>query len=306
MILVPPDCTYRKVGTVGLRHNPQWAVVSHGWPLLRPFEVAEKRLSWVLKLEGMRRVQVRWSGHTWRLSVWTDGPALNSAGAAEVRRVVAWMFRKEEQFDEFWDLCAQEQSLRKCRELGMGALVRSPTVFEDIVKTMCTLNCHWRNTEQMVERLCMVFGELYVPGDGRAKLYTFPTVERIASASEKSLKATGLGFRWKYVRELSRSVVSGRVNLDRWRAEQDTNRLRSELLEIAGVGPYAASHIMMLLGHYEYVPCDSVVCAHVGLPPRTRPKKVEHEVAKRYKAWGKYQFLAYKCERVLERRKRVT
>lgn len=32
--------------------------------------------------------------------------------------------------------------------------MRSATVFEDIVKTICTVNCHWRNTKLMVSMRC--------------------------------------------------------------------------------------------------------------------------------------------------------
>ena len=31
-----------------------------------------------------------------------------------------------------------------------------PRLFEDVAKTICTINAHWRNTKRMVENLCRV------------------------------------------------------------------------------------------------------------------------------------------------------
>lgn len=36
---------------------------------------------------------------------------------------------------------------------GAGRIVRSPTVFEDVVKTLCTTNCSWGATQRMVGAL---------------------------------------------------------------------------------------------------------------------------------------------------------
>src|SRR6266545_2400997 len=44
--------------------------------------------------------------------------------------------------------------LRWALARGAGRLLRSPTVFEDAVKTLCTTNCSWALTRLMVERLC--------------------------------------------------------------------------------------------------------------------------------------------------------
>ena len=40
--------------------------------------------------------------------------------------------------------------------------------------------------------------------------------------------------------------------------------LRSSLLGVKGVGSYAANHLLMLLGHYDQIPCDSEVREYLG------------------------------------------
>ena len=40
-----------------------------------------------------------------------------------------------------------------------GRVLRSPTVFEDVVKTICTVNIQWGGTVSMVKRLAGVYGQ---------------------------------------------------------------------------------------------------------------------------------------------------
>src|SRR5512138_3056914 len=69
--------------------------------------------------------------------------------------------------------------LRWALRRGAGRLLRSPTVFEDAVKTLCTTNCSWALTRLMVARLCERLG-VPAPGGGR----TFPTPAAMAAAPE--------------------------------------------------------------------------------------------------------------------------
>jgi N-glycosylase/DNA lyase len=208
------------------------------------------------------------------------------------------MFRADEDFADFWELCRGHGILRHCRPKRTGALLRCATVFEDVVKTICTVNCSWSNTKLMVANLCRMFGEPCV-GDGEA--FTFPTPERLAAASEDDLKAAKLGFRARYILKLARRVVDGEVDLDAWCRETDPDALRSALLGVTGIGSYAANHLLMLLGHCSEIPCDSEVREYLGVSSKAAQKEVERVAAKRYGQWGRYCFLAYKFERVFRR-----
>jgi hypothetical protein len=48
---------------IRLRHSPAFAVQSHGWCYLVPFEIDGDRLHWAVRLPngGARRVTIRWS-----------------------------------------------------------------------------------------------------------------------------------------------------------------------------------------------------------------------------------------------------
>jgi len=172
------------------------------------------------------------------------------------------MFRANEDFGEFWELCRGHGILRHCQSKRTGALLRCATVFEDVVKTVCTTNCSWWNTKLMVANLCRMFGESCA-SDGDA--FTFPTPQRLAAVSLDGLKEAKLGFRARYVLELARRVIDGDLDLDAWCRETDLDVLRSSLLGVKGIGSYAANHLLMLLGHYGEIPCDSAVRVYLGV-----------------------------------------
>ena len=283
--------------TIRLRHDPGFTAWSHGWAYLPPFSEDGDYLRWAVRLPkgGARQVGIRWSDKTNTIRVGIPGRKIGETDREFVRAKVRWMFRADEDFTEFWGLCRGHAILRQCKSMRTGALLRCPTVFEDVVKTICTINAHWRNTKRMVENLCRMFGEA-CPGNGES--FTFPGPDRVAGASVQDLQGAKLGFRARYVSEFARRVVDGDLDLDAWCMEQDTNVLRATVLGVKGIGSYAANHLLMLLGHYDQVPCDSEVRAYLGLSPKIPQKEVERIMAKRYGHWGRFAYLAYKFERV--------
>ena len=144
--------------TIRLRHNPELTVRSHGWPLLAPFSISADELLWAVSCpSGPHDVRIRWSAQTCCVYVYVNA-SLSDEDIAFIRRAVRWMFRGNEDFTAFWKRCSGDSQLRRCIALQAGALIRSETLFEDVVKTICTVNCHWRNTKKMTKSLCTLFG----------------------------------------------------------------------------------------------------------------------------------------------------
>ena len=286
--------------TVSLRHDPNSAVESHGWSRLYPFECADRVLHWTMCLPrgSATDVRVRWGPQARRLSIQVTAPQVTTSDVVYVRNRVRWMFRADERFDDFWLACAAKKRMVKCSQLKLGAMLRSPDLFEDIIKTLCTVNCTWRNTIAMVQMLCERYGNVSPTNQNR---FSFPAPCSIAEQTETDLKNARVGFRARYIKKCSEIIASGELNLDDLIQNQDPSELRETLLALPGIGPYAANHILVLLGHYHYVPCDSEVCAYLGLPVGTPQAKVEEIVSHRYREWGKFAFLAYRFERYVTR-----
>lgn len=218
--------------------------------MLAPFALEANTRDWVADLADSGATKVRMSWHPGRstvsVEVLGDGSTSN-ADRTFTRNRVKWMFRSGEDLTEFWRLCRTDPILRLCAQSRAGVLLRSATIFEDVAKTLCTTNCHWRNTKRMVAMLCTALGKPWRDPSSGARVYTFPTVEAVAGAAPATLSRSGLGYRSSYLREFAASVLDGRVSFDEWTRINDTHELRSRIMAIRGIGPYGANNIAMLL-----------------------------------------------------------
>ena len=79
---------------------------------------------------------------------------------------------------------------------------------------------------------------------GKQVVYTFPSPQRIAQATERELCACALGYRAKNLRATAQLVGSGRCNLEAWSALPDAE-LREHLCALPGVGAKIANCVML-------------------------------------------------------------
>ena len=91
-------------------------------------------------------------------------------------------------------------------------MLRSPTVFEDLVKTICTTNCAWSATVRMVSALV---GELGTPADGAPERRSFPAPAAMAATDDAFYRDVArAGYRGPYLRTLATDVAEGRLDLE--------------------------------------------------------------------------------------------
>jgi 3-methyladenine DNA glycosylase/8-oxoguanine DNA glycosylase len=178
-------------------------------------------------------------------------PALRPALVAQVRH----MLRLDEDLSAFYLLAAADPALAWVAA-GAGRMMRSPTVFEDLVKTICTTNCTWSATVRMVSALV---GELGTAAAGAPERRGFPAPGTIADAGDAFFRDVArAGYRGPYLRALADDVASGRLDLEALRDPTVPDQeVADRLLRVAGVGPYATAHMMMLLGRYRRLTLDS-------------------------------------------------
>ena len=187
--------------------------------------------------------------HTLRVSEGRPGYA-DVDGAAGVLDVVRHMLRLDEDLSRFYAMISDDDQLAWARR-GAGRMLRSPTVFEDVVKTVCTTNCAWSGTVRMVTALVEHLGV-----EGR----TFPDPKAMAEARDDFYKDVArAGYRGPYLRAIAAAVADGSLDLEALdgRSDLPDEEVAERLLALPGVGPYAAAHIMMLLGRYGRLILDS-------------------------------------------------
>jgi 3-methyladenine DNA glycosylase/8-oxoguanine DNA glycosylase len=150
------------------------------------------------------------------------------------------------------------------RRSGRGRLMRSPTLFEDVIKTVTSCNVTWPSTITMNRRLCEVLGRPAVDAAGRVLGHSFPTAQRIARARAATLRARcRTGYRDARIIELARLFARGAVD-PAWFEDPATpdGEVHAALLDLPGIGPYAAANIMQLLGRYGRLPLDTESVRH--------------------------------------------
>jgi 3-methyladenine DNA glycosylase/8-oxoguanine DNA glycosylase len=202
------------------------------------------------------------------------------------------MLRLDEQFEAFYELCRQNGAPWEQLSEGKGRLLRSPTIFEDLLKTICTTNIQWGGTKRMVENLVNEFGE---PAGADPNYRAFPTAEALCAVTpQKFAERVNLGYRSRYVYELAEKIVSGEIDLSPERiAEMPTEELRKFFLGIKGIGNYAVATLLMLLGRYDALPIDSVFRQFVAQKYFAGQYPGDQQAAQIYASWGEWRYLAY-------------
>jgi 3-methyladenine DNA glycosylase/8-oxoguanine DNA glycosylase len=101
------------------------------------------------------------------------------------------------------------------------------------------------------------------------------------------------GYRGPYLRTIAAAVAAGELDLEQLLdPELEDREVAARLLALPGVGPYAAAHVMMLLGRYSSLVLDSW----------TRPKYArlvgkkkiaDSTIIRRFRPYGRYAGLAF-------------
>ena len=226
------------------------------------------------------------------------GRPLTSQVGAAVMAQVRHVLSLDLDLTPFYRMAAEDPDLAWVLQ-GAGRMVRSPTVFEDVVKTICTTNTSWGGTTRMVNALVQHLGE-EAPGAPAASPYgrTFPTPEAMAAAPDHFYKkVAGAGYRGPYLKALSTDVARGRVDLEvlarTSRDDLPDAEVAARLQALPGVGPYAAAHIMLMLGRYDRLILDSWTRpTYARLVGKTRPVS-DRSIERRFKRFGPYAGLAF-------------
>lgn len=174
--------------------------------------------------------------------------------------------------------------------------MRSPTFFEDVIKTVTSCNVTWPSTISMNRRLCEAFGTRSASG-----VPAFPTPIVIARVRPATLRARcGVGYRDARIVELAKRFAKPRTKLGvdpDWFEHPSTpdDAVHDALLEWPGIGPYAAANIMQLLGRYSHLPLDTESLRHAKtvLGMTGADRDILKKLQAHYAPFGTHAFRSY-------------
>jgi len=269
-------------------------IISHGWCQLLPFKIDDEKwqLTRTLDLQDAGPVTITISAIKRALVIRTSR-RLNQAATKKVVGDVRHMLRLDDNIAEFYRIIAEDNDFNWIPTQGAGRLLRSPTVFEDLVKMICTTNCSWALTQKMVTGLVENLGRQSTNGDR-----TFPTPEAMALMPLKFyVNEVRAGYRSEYLKLLADRVASGELDVEAWLTSPlPTLELMKEMRGVKGVGPYAAENLLKLLGRYDGLALDSWTRAKFFLVRNNGRKTTDKKIARYYSRFKEWRGLALWCD----------
>jgi 3-methyladenine DNA glycosylase/8-oxoguanine DNA glycosylase len=273
--------------------NLRNTVRSHGWYQMAPFDYDEDEniLKYVIRLATGKVLEFQVREAPGGVNLETD-EKLTEAETTDLTDAVTWMLGLEMDFSAFYTAAKKEPKLAHVEQKAYGRVLRSPTFFDDVVKTILTTNTLWAATKRMNQNLINQYGPSL---DGDTERRAFPNPDEIAVSSPEVLReAVRVGYRAPSIHELAVKVASGELDVESFkRSDLPTLELRKELLKIKGVGPYAAANLLLILGRGDFIPVDSWALKLVSHEwydgELVTPKQVEEHFEK----WDEFKGLAY-------------
>ena len=178
------------------------------------------------------------------------------------------------------------------KKSGKGRLFRSPTLFEDVIKTVTSCNVTWPSTVNMNRRLCEVCGRKTVSG-----AYSFPSAKKLARTRLGTLRGRcRVGYRDQRIIDLAKLFVKGHID-EAWLTDSSVSDedVFKFLITLPGIGPYAGGNIMQLLGRFSRLAIDTETIRHgkSALGMSGTDAQITKALHAHYEPFGEHKFRSF-------------
>ena len=152
-------------------------------------------------------------------------------------------------------LLEKDDKLKDAIESMWGVRILNQDFFETLISFIISQNKQIPHIKKIVADISAKFGT-YKGTYGGADMYTFPTLEQLANASEEDFKELKTGFRAPYIMDAIRRNMAGQFDEKELRG-MDYESCVKELMTIKGVGEKVANCVSLFgLGKKEAFPVD--------------------------------------------------
>ncbi len=270
-------------------------VKTHGWFQLVPFYWQEesKSLTWAMRDPSGIPVLVHifqdsFSEKKSILKIKTDMDISKEAQTHIIKKF-EHVFHLNLNLDEFYTLCKNNSILKDVPVKGMGRLMRSESVYEDVFKSICGTNIQWKQAVKIINTIGLQ-GEC-VAG---TEYHVFPGPQQILNLGESFLREQGrAGYRSNYLIALCQRIL----------AENSFDLPQKDLVpyftNFKGIGKVTARYLAALYGDFSEMAVDSLVIAFMTKHHFNGEKPTERQIEAYYDKFGKWKYLAYWMEFIL-------
>ncbi len=265
-------------------------VCSYGYFVLMPndWDVSTQRLSRVLEFDEKPSACVIDQCEDGRLRARFDrrlDRGEQSHARVQIRRMLSLEMTQD-------DIRAFHRVDPRWKKSGRGRLFRSPSLFEDVIKTVTSCNVTWPGTVNMNRRLCEVCGRRSVSG-----AYAFPSAKKLARTRLGTLRGRcRVGYRDQRIVELAKLFAGGHID-EAWLTDPSVSddEVFKFLISLPGIGPYAGGNIMQLLGRYSRLAVDTETIRHAKavLGMVGSDAQITRALQAHYDQFGQHKFRSY-------------
>lgn len=252
-------------------------IVRQGWTRLEPWKFDRQRLFRTERMASGKIVTFAIESDASKINVWSTNSDLDEKDIGEIKRKLEWCLAVNEDLRSFYEFAKSDRFLRKAVSDMRGyRILCDPTVFESAVKAVCNQNTSFRMTRLMVRNLVEKYGE-----------GAFPSRRTLIDASIDGLETCKLGYRAKYVQEVSRFDLEILKNLP-------TEEAKETLLKVKGIGSHTSGLILQRgLRRYDSFFIDLWVRRLIGRLYFNKQEVSDDKIGKyAEKKWGSFRGLA--------------
>lgn len=163
-------------------------------------------------------------------------------------------FRLDDNLPYITSTINRDETVRAAIHRLHGLRIMRQDPWECLISFICATFANIPRIKGMIQNLCQRFGSKITQGG--IQVYGFPRKEVLADASIHELLDCNLGYRAKYVKKTSQSLVNSDFSLDALR-KTSYEEARELLLSLMGVGEKVADCVLLFsLEKLEAFPVD--------------------------------------------------
>jgi N-glycosylase/DNA lyase len=157
-------------------------------------------------------------------------------------KVVARYFALDHPLEEICASFPRDPVMDAARDFCRGLRIIRQPQWECLATFICSSMKQVAHIRQISRALRQRFGQRKQICGG--EVFSFPSPDALARATERELRKCGLGYRAKNLLATAKRVASGEADLDSWRALSQ-RQLREHFCELPGVGMKVANCVML-------------------------------------------------------------
>jgi DNA-3-methyladenine glycosylase II len=194
----------------------------------------------------------------------------------------------------FYELAKRDRVLAEIVHRLKGLKIPTTlTVFEALIDSITEQQISLNVAHALEQNLVKAFGNTLRLDD--EVYYAYPAPRDLASATLEQLRRCGLsGKKAEYIKQVSRMIVDGKLDLEVFKCYDDVQKIISELDRIRGIGVWTAElTIARGMRKLDVIPADDLGLRRIISHYYGGDKKISgREARKVAERWGKWKGLA--------------